>query len=168
MSRVVCLATSHPSNAAISFWLRNFPEEGDEFPQESPPGRAARLCGLLLALLAPCSACTPHRALQEGLPSLVGTLTSTGLGLKDLHQEDDDGQQVGKVSQDAEDVHGARGAPLGRREWSAFCGQGGQGSGAFSSQASTEQTLSSGSTFLLSSSTESSLLAQESSDSSPR
>lgn len=39
----------------------------------------------------------------------MGALTGAGLGLVDLHQEDDDGQQVGDVPQDAEDVHGAGG-----------------------------------------------------------
>lgn len=41
-------------------------------------------------------------------PSLA--LTSTGLGPVDLQQQDDDGQQVGDVPQDAEDVHGGVGS----------------------------------------------------------
>lgn len=36
--------------------------------------------------------------------------TSTGLGPVDLQQQDDDGQQVGDVPQDAEDVHGGAGS----------------------------------------------------------
>lgn len=42
----------------------------------------------------------------------MGALTSTGLGLHDLQQENNDGQQVGDIPQDAEDVHGAEGTPL--------------------------------------------------------
>lgn len=49
-------------------------------------------------------------------PSLA--LTGAGLGPVDLQQEDDDGQQVGDVPQDAEDIHGATG-PL------ALVGEGG-------------------------------------------
>lgn len=47
------------------------------------------------------------------LPWDVGALTSTGLGLHDLQQENNDGQQVGDIPQDAEDVHGAGETPLG-------------------------------------------------------
>lgn len=39
----------------------------------------------------------------------MGALTSTGLGLHNLQQENNDGQQVGDIPQDAEDVHGAGG-----------------------------------------------------------
>ena len=74
----------------------------------------------------------------------MGPLTGTGLGLLDLQQEDDDGQQVGDIPQDAEDVHGAGGAPPGRRE------QRGEGKGRelFPSGASAEPTLSSSSAVL--------------------
>lgn len=85
---------------------------------KTPLERAASSCGLLPAfpvpiflapLAEPPSKKSPPRLLSQG----VGALTGAGLGLQDLQQEDDDGQQVGDVPQDAEDVHGARGARLG-------------------------------------------------------
>lgn len=95
---------------------------------DSPLERAASLCGLLPAFpvpvfLAPLAE-PPSKKSPPLLSRGVGALTGAGLGLQDLQQEDDDGQQVGDVPQDAEDVHGAGGARLGRRERAAFCGQG--------------------------------------------
>lgn len=47
----------------------------------------------------------------------MGALTSTGLGLHNLQQENNDGQQVGDIPQDAEDVHGAGGLLWGGGKW---------------------------------------------------
>lgn len=72
--------------------------------------------GLSLAFPAPIrlypSPNCPRRR-DTLLPWDVGALTSTGLGLHDLQQENNDGQQVGDIPQDAEDVHGAGETPLG-------------------------------------------------------
>lgn len=89
--------------------------------------------GVSLAFLAPillAPLAEPQRR-SLLLPRGVGALTSTGLGLLDLQQEDDDGQQVGDIPQDAENIHGAGGAPPEGREQGVFCRQGGRGQGVF-------------------------------------
>lgn len=85
---------------------------------EEPAGEGCQLVWAFASLSSTRFPCTPCQAtLQEQPPPLlsqgVGALTGAGLGLQDLQQEDDDGQQVGDVPQDAEDVHGAGGARLG-------------------------------------------------------
>lgn len=93
-----CRATSHPSSTSCSL-LAGKPPRAGLVEAPASHSKAPRL-GL---------GKKPTQG-KKKTPSLA--LTGAGLGPVDLQQEDDDGQQVGDVPQDAEDVHGGSG-PFG-------------------------------------------------------